>query len=218
MRRLLSFLILLGAASWAQTPSALETDPKGWTDIMPDASFKGWTRLPFMTTTAMDAVSQWKVDTANKVLICEGDRGHEWLRYDKELADIIFHAEYRFTKIEGGKSYNSGVMVRNNTDGSIWHQAQAGDASGGFLMGSTLVKGAVQRVNMRSKMPAVNPVKPAGEWNVYEMRAEGPKIALWVNGVVTPELTDLEVLKGYPGLEAEGYRVEFRNLKLKVLR
>jgi hypothetical protein len=187
-------------------------------DIMPDASFKGWTRLPFMTTAPMDAVSQWKVDTANKVLICEGDRGHEWLRYDKELTDLIFHAEYRFTKIEGGKGYNSGVMVRNSADGVIWHQGQAGDASGGFLIGGTLVKGALQRFNMRSKMPAVNPVKPAGEWNVYELRAEGPKIALWVNGVATPELTDLEVLKGYLGLEAEGYRVEFRNLKLKVLK
>jgi hypothetical protein len=218
MRRLLSFLILLGAGCWAQTPSALESDPKGWTDITPDASFKGWTRLPFMTTTPMDAVSQWKVDTANRLLICEGDRGHEWLRYDKELADIILHAEFRFPKIEGGKGYNSGIMVRNSADDSIWHQAQTGDASGGYLMGRTPVKGAVKGFNLRSKMPAVNPVKPAGEWNVFELRAEGPKITLWVNGVVTPELTDLEMLKGYLGLEAEGYRIEFRNLKLKVLK
>jgi hypothetical protein len=31
-------------------------------------------------------------------------------------------------------------------------------------------------------------------------------------------MTDCEVPKGYLGLEAEGYRVEFRNLKLKELR
>jgi hypothetical protein len=218
MRRFLSFLVLLGAGCWAQTPSALETDPKGWTDIMPDPSFKGWTRLPLMTTTPMAPVSQWKVDTANKVLICEGDRGHEWLRYDKELTDLILHVEYRFTKIEGGKGYNSGILVRDNADASIWHQAQAGDQSGGWLFGNTLVKGAAQRFNLRSKMPAVSPVKPAGEWNVFEVRAEGPKISVWVNGVTTPELTDLEVLKGYLGLEAEGYRIEFRNLKLKELK
>ncbi len=217
MRRLLSFLILLGAGCWAQTPSALESDPKGWTDIMPDASFKGWTRLPFLTTTPMNAVSQWKVDTANKVLLCEGDRGHEWLRYDKELTDVIFHAEYRFTKIEGGKGYNSGVMVRNSADGKIWHQGQAGDASGGYWIGDTLVNGVPQRFNQRSQLKG-NAVKPAGEWNVYELRAEGPKITLWVNGVVTGELTISEVPKGYAGVEAEGYRVEFRNLKLKVLK
>ncbi len=217
MRHLLSCLLFLGAASWAQTPSALESDPKGWVDIMPDPSFKGWTRLPFMTTTPMDAVSQWKVDTANNVLICEGNRGHEWLRYDKELANIILHVEFRFAKIEGGKGYNSGVMIRNSADGTIWHQAQAGEQESGFLFGGTQFKGAPQRFNLRSKMTA-KPVKPAGEWNVYELRAEGPKITLWVNGIVTQELTESDVLKGYLGLEAEGYRIEFRNLKLKILK
>jgi hypothetical protein len=62
------------------------------------------------------------------------------------------------------------------------------------------------------------PVKPAGEWNVYELRTEGPKITMWVNGIVTQELTESDVLKGYLGLEAEGYRVEFRNVRLKELK
>ncbi len=209
-------LLLLGSALWAQTPSALESDPKGWTDIMPDASFKGWTRLPFMVTTPMNPASQWKVDPANKLLICEGDKGHEWLRYDKELANSIIHVEWRFVPIAGGKGYNSGVMARNSADGTIWHQAQVGDASGGFLMGATLVNGASQRINLRAQMKE-NPVKPAGEWNTYEIRSDGPKMTLWVNGVVTTEITNLEVLKGFSGLEGEGYRIEFRNIKLKPL-
>src|SRR5512140_263186 len=172
MRRLF-LLMVFGIACWAQTPSALESDPKGWTDIMPDASFKGWTRLPFMVTTPMNPASQWKVDTANKLLICEGDKGHEWLRYDKELANSILHVEWRFVPIAGGKGYNSGVMARNSADGTIWHQAQVGDASGGFLMGATLVNGASQRINLRAQMKD-NPVKPAGEWNTYEIRSDGP--------------------------------------------
>jgi hypothetical protein len=209
-------LLLLGTALWAQTPSALDSDPKGWTDIMPDASFKGWTRLPFMVTTPMNPASQWKVDTVNKLLICEGDKGHEWLRYDKELANSILHVEWRFVPIAGGKGYNSGVMARNNADGTIWHQAQVGDASGGFLMGATLVNGVSQRINLRAQMKE-NPVKPAGEWNTYEIRSDGPKMTLWVNGVVTTEITNLEVAKGFSGLEGEGYLIQFRNLKLKPL-
>jgi hypothetical protein len=215
MRRL-SMLLLLGSALWAQTPSALESDPKGWTDIMPDASFKGWTRLPFMVTTPMNPASQWKVDTANKLLICEGDKGHEWLRYDKELANSVIHVEWRFVPIAGGKGYNSGVMVRNSADGTIWHQAQIGDASGGYLMGATLVNGASQRLNLRAQMKE-NPVKAAGEWNTFEIRADGPKMTLWVNGIVTTEATNLEVTKGFTGLEAEGYLIQFRNIKLKTL-
>jgi hypothetical protein len=38
-----------------------------------------------------------------------------------------------------------------------------------------------------------------------------------VNGEVTSELDNTDVTKGYIGLEAEGYRIEFRNLKLKSL-
>ncbi len=217
MRRLLSFLLLSGIACWAQVPSALEADPGGWKDIMPAPSFEGWTRLPFMTTNPMDPVSQWKVDTAAKVLICEGNRGHEWLRYDKELANSIFHVEFRFAKIEGGRGYNSGVMLRNSADGLVYFQAQAGEEGTGWLFGSFPVNGQAQRFNLRSEMKE-NRVKPAGEWNVFEMRAEGPKITVWVNGGVTTEKADIPVLKGYAGLEAEGYRIEFRNIKLKELK
>ena len=71
-------------------------------------------------------------------------------------------------------------------------------------------------VNLRQKMSA-NRVKPAGEWNVYEIRAVGKQIALWVNGAVVNEFADCEVPRGYFGLEAEGYRVEFRNIQLKRL-
>jgi hypothetical protein len=80
-----------------------------------------------------------------------------------------------------------------------------------------MVDGKAQRFNMRSVMKE-NRVKPAGEWNVYEMRAEGPKMTVWVNGGITSEKADLDVLKGFAGLEAEGYRVEFRNIMLKELK
>lgn len=40
---------------------------------------------------------------------------------------------------------------------------------------------------------------------------------LWVNGAAVSEFTDSEVARGYFGLEAEGYRVEFRNVRLKRL-
>ena len=217
MRRLLGFILLSAIGACAQIPSALEADPTGWKDIMPAPSFEGWTRLPFMSTAPLDAASQWKVDTTNHVLLCEGNRGHEWLRYDKELTNAIFHAEYRFTKIEGGKGYNSGVMLRNSADGAVYFQAQAGEEGTGWLFGGIPVNGQIQRFNLRSEMKE-NRVKPAGEWNVFEVRAEGPKMSVWVNGGVTAEKADIAVLKGYAGLEGEGYRIEFRNIKLKELK
>jgi hypothetical protein len=194
--------LLLVSAVWAQS-------------LMPDAAFHGWTRLAIPPEAALDPVSQWKVDAANGLIVCEGNRGHEWLRYDRELTDFVLYVEWRFTPVEGGKGYNSGIFVRNSADGRIWHQAQTG-AGGGYLFGNTLVNGVPQRINLRPEMKE-NRVQAPGEWNVYEIRCEGKKITLSVNGAVTSEFTQCEVPRGYIGLEAEGYRIEFRNLKLTGL-
>ena len=209
-------LILLVAVSVAQTPSALESNPRGWTDILPDASLKGWTRAAIPPTDPLKDFAGWKVDKASRTLLCEGDKlGHEWLRWDKELSDFIVHAEWRFRKLEGEPRYNSGVFVRNSKDAVIWHQGQTG-AGGGYLFGNTPVAGVVKRVSLREKMTE-NRVKPAGEWNIYEIRCDGRTIALWVNGAVVSEFTECEVPKGYLGLEAEGFPIEFRNVKVKAL-
>ncbi len=218
MRTLLCSILLCAAVCFAQTPSALQSDPAGWVDIMPGPALEGWTRLPFMNPNPLPAVSQWKMDPQSKILLCEGNGGHDWLRYDKELSDVIFHAEYRFTKIEGGKGYNSGVMVRNNADGTIYHQAQAGEQPTGWLFGTIMQDGSPQRYNLRSQMAQATVNPAGGEWNVYEVRAQGPKISVWVNGVVTTEQAESGTTKGFVGLEGEGYRIEFRNLKIKELK
>ncbi len=184
-------------------------------DLFPPAGFSGWTRIAIPPTNPLRPATQWKLDEANRIVLCEGDGGHEMLRYDRELKDFLLHVEWRFTKIDGEKRYNSGIFIRNNADGTIWHQAQAG-LSGGFLFGNSPVNGVPQRFNL-SKQMTENRVRPAGEWNTYEIRCEGKKITLSVNGAVTSEFDRCEVPRGYIALEAEGYAVSFRNLRLRVL-
>jgi hypothetical protein len=60
-------------------------------------------------------------------------------------------------------------------------------------------------------------VKPAGEWNTMEVTAQGKTLTLWVNGAVTCRFDNCGKPEGHVGLEGEGYRVEFRNLKVKKL-
>ena len=45
----------------------------------------------------------------------------------------------------------------------------------------------------------------------------GKVLTLWVNGAVTCQFEECGRDKGYVGLEGEGYRIEFRNLKVKEL-
>ncbi len=201
------------------SPSALQADPRGWVDLLADKTLKDWTRVPLgpvgqLPAGKPDDPSPWHMDPAGAALMCDGDKaGHEMFRYGPELGDFVLHAEWRFTKLEGDKAYNSGVFVRASADGATWFQAQTGPA-GGYLFGAAPVNGKPGRVNLRDKM-AENRVKPAGEWNTYEIRAVGKTMTLWVNGAVVNEYTECEVPRGYVGLEAEGYRIEFRNLMLK---
>ena len=224
MRRFATFLMcscILGLPVLGQTQSALEADGSGWTNLLADKSMKDWVRgplgaNPIVRAGSMSDPSPWKLDPVGGILTCDGkNAGHELLRYAPELKDFVVHVEYRHVPVEGETRYNSGVYVRTNMDGTVWHQAQA-TLSGGFLMMNTLVKGVTQRVNLQKEMKE-NRVKPAGEWNVYEIRAVGKQITLWVNGAVASEFNDCEVLGGYLGLEAEGYGVEFRNVQLKRL-
>ena len=209
---------LLGVlpARGAETKSALQSDPEGWVDILPPADLKGWYRVPVPPTGQLGR-EQWHVDAAKKLLICDGDGGHDMLLLDKEIGDAIFHVEFCYTKIEGKTGYNSGAYVRNSKDGAIWHQAQFGDANAGFLFGQTLGPEGQKKSFNLSKQVTDMRVKPAGEWNTLEITARGKVLTLWVNGAVTCRFEDCGAATGYLGLESEGYRIEFRNLKVKEL-
>jgi hypothetical protein len=205
-------------ADEAETPSALERDPSGWTDLLAQAGPKleGWTRGPLPATAKLNPRSQWSLDATTGHLVCEGNGGHEWLRWDKELGDGVYHVEWRFTPVPGKKGYNSGVYARNSADAKIYHQAQTGDASGGYLFGNTEVDGKPRRFDL-SKQQKTSRVKAAGEWNTFEITCKGKEMTLWVNGSVANRWDDCQVPRGHVGIEAEGYRIEFRNVKVKPM-
>jgi hypothetical protein len=203
--------ITLPSVPLRETPSLLVSSPAGWTSVQPGGDLAGWTRGPWPATAPLGP-QQWSVDPATGTLVCDGKGGHEWLRYDREMGDAAFHVEWRFTPVEGAEKYNSGVFARTALDLSVWHQAQVG-LKGGFLFGSTPIDGVLKRVTQE---PAALRVVPAGEWNTYEVVARGRTLSLWVNGAVTSEIA-VGVPRGFFGLEAEGWRIEFRNLKVKPL-
>jgi hypothetical protein len=199
-------------------PSALEKDSKGWIEMLATAGpeLDGWTRKPIPADGQLNSQSQWSLDPASGTVVCKGDGGHEWLRLDQVLTDYILHVEWRFSPIPGKRGYNSGVFVRNSSDARMWHQAQCGDASGGYLFGETLAAYSMERFSLRKDVHEQR-VRPAGEWNTYELTCKGRSVTLWVNGAVTCQWKACGVPRGYVGLEAEGWRIEFRNVKIKLL-
>jgi hypothetical protein len=203
--------VTLAPIALRESPSLLDSAPAGWESVQPGPDLGGWTRRPWPATAALGP-QQWSVDAVTGHLVCDGKGGHEWLRLDRETGDAAFHVEWRFTPVEGADRYNSGVLARTAADLSTWHQAQVGLA-GGFLFGVTPVGGTVKRVTQE---PAALRVRPAGEWNVYEVVARGRALSLWVNGALTSAI-EIDAPRGHFGLEAEGWRIEFRNLKVRSL-
>ena len=74
----------LQGADTPEAKSTLETEPAGWVDILPPADLKGWYRVPVPPTGQLGR-EQWHVDAEKKVLICDGDGGHDMLLFDKEI-------------------------------------------------------------------------------------------------------------------------------------
>jgi hypothetical protein len=201
-------------AAIVTTGSARSQTP---TDLIPDEQLHGWTRIPIPAIAGVQPKLQWRVDAKEHTLVCTGDGGHEWLRYDRELGDFVLQVDWRFTpKSPEEKRYNSGVGVRLSKLGEIWYQAQTG-LPGAYLFGANFADGAIRSFNLMKQMTE-NRVKPAGEWNHFEIRAEGDRITLSVNGAVVNDLTGVGMRRGYIGLEAEGYEITFRNLRLQELK
>ena len=148
-------------------------------------------------------------------MVGDEPRGADEHRYGPELGDFIVHAEWRFTKLESDKAYNSGLFARASADGSTWFQAQTG-ATGGYLFGVFPVNGKPSRVNLRDKM-VENRVKPAGEWNHYRVVCNDGSLKLSVNGKEVSGGSLCRPRKGYICLESEGAPIRFRNIRIMEL-
>ena len=56
--------------------------------------------------------------------------------------------------------------------------------------------------------------KPAGQWNTYEIAADGDTVTLTINGTLVNRATGCEVVPGKIVLTAEGSEIHFRHVRL----
>jgi hypothetical protein len=93
------FLNVFSASGCAETRTLPIGDASGWKDL---TSLQGWTRVPIPATAQLNPQSQWRFDAKERVLICEGDKGHEMLRSEAQYSSqFVFHVEWRFKPIAG---------------------------------------------------------------------------------------------------------------------
>jgi hypothetical protein len=148
-----------------------------------------------------------------------------YLRTKKEFSDYHLHVEWRYPD----EPTNSGVFVHVNGPDLLWpdhFQAQLKYQEAGDF----IVHGVGQRATIndtvytstqedRPLLPKVHPTneKPAGEWNSYDITCRGNTIELRVNGLLQNTATNCNLTSGAIGLQAEGSRIQFRNLWVEAL-
>ena len=195
---------------------APERDEAGFTSLFDGKTLSGWRVIG-------GKPQAWAVEDGR--LVSLGDGGG-WLGTAKPYADFVLRLEFKLTP-----ESNSGVYLRAPADTS--HISRTGmeiqllDETHPRYKGIQpwQLTGSIYHV----AAPEPGHLKPTGEWNALEIRAEGPRVAIKLNGVTVvddrldahPDLaaehTGLKRTQGRIGLQSHNGRVEFRAIRVKEL-
>ena len=202
----LIFLLLFALASTAQV-----IDEAGFAPIFTGQDLAGW-----------HVMGQQDWHAENGMLWTEGKGG--WLRSDQRYADFVLRLEYRVTK-----GAVSGIFLRS---------AEQGDPTFTGLK-IALLDDAGQLTDLHSTgaiygavIPLYSVGRKAGEWNQVEISCIGRHLTVFLNGnrihkidfddpaFVFAEKRPLSRVpnQGYIGLESHTNRVDFRNLRIQVIK
>jgi hypothetical protein len=203
------FLILLLVCALASM--AQEVDDGGFAPIFTGQDMAGWHEM---------GQQDWHAEDG--ILWTEGKGG--WLRSDRRYADFVLRLEYRLTK-----GAVSGIFLRSAEQGDptftglkIAFLDDAGQLTD--LHSTGAIYGAV--------IPLYSVGRKAGEWNQVEVSCIGRRLTLWLNGnrihkidfddpaFVFSEKRPLSRVpnQGYIGLESHTNRVDFRSLRIQVIK
>lgn len=190
-------------------------DPDGFTSLFNGKNLDGWEGDPAL----------WSVE--NGLIVGSSDHHpftvNTFLIYKaKTFSDFILRGDIKL------RNHNSGIQFRSKVlPGPGWIvaglQADASDVGDHSAWGNLYEERGRERRLMKVQDEGWQKAKPVlhmGDWNTYEILAQGPHIRLTFNGVVTIDTQDSEALSGVIALQmhaGQAMRVEFRNLRIKEL-
>ncbi len=217
-RRLTCLRCLIAVASLiALTPYFAAGQEQGFTPLFNGKSLDGW-RL-------VGGVGPGYVVEGDRI-VCPSDGGGN-LFTEKEYANFVLRLDFKVSP--GG---NNGVGLRAPFEGDAAYQGMEIQVLDDPAPQYQNIKPAQHCGSIYGVFPAKQgALKPTGEWNSYEITANGRRVSIRLNGsmVVDADLDtmkDPEILRLHPGLaRASGHigllghrsHVEFRKIRIKEL-
>jgi hypothetical protein len=149
----------------------------------------------------------------------QGNPRNEFLTTKKAYKDFTLTFEYKLVGTEG--FVNGGVQVRSKRIPNPPNEMSGYQADIGAGMTGTLYDESRRNKALVKADPArIKTLEKPGEWNRYEVRCEGPRIRLFINGEQTVDYTEPDPkieLDGLIGLQIHGNckaEIRFRDLKI----
>jgi len=217
MRTRLIFLVLSAAATLAGSLNELTPQEKqdGYRLLFNGKSLDGWQGDPV----------RWTVKDGEIVGSSDGHpfKVNTFLIYKGTFRNFILKADIKL------RNHNSGIQFRSEQlNGEGWmvrgYQADASEVGDEKSAWGNLYE---ERLRGRNAMKTpdegwviANSLLHRGDWNTYEILAEGDHIRLTFNGTVTIDMHDSASASGIIALQLHAgpeMQVEFRNLKIKEL-
>src|SRR5437773_5147887 len=197
MRRFVTaagLMALAASMAMAQGPvNALtrKESADGWMLLFDGKSLNGW---------EPHVGGDWKVEDG--ALVCPGTTAG-WLGTSESFSNYVLKLEFR-----GAEKVNSGVFLRSQKEGQphitgyelqIWDYQPAGYNTGS-LVGSV-------KASPTKMLP--------GQWNRYEIKADGDHFVIVLNGKTLLDAHDSKHAAGVIGFQCQkNNRIEFRAIKL----
>lgn len=224
-----SVLILAALLGWLTAVAFARAETDGCVKLLTeqdtDGEFPGWRSFHDAPGTKTGTV--WSLNSEG-VLHCKGEP-LGYLFTEKDYTNFVLKLEWRWP--EGAKPGKGGVLLRTTGPNRIWPrsleaQINTGGAGDFWGLGGFGLEGPAERTKtvehpqfgkLINVAKLVDMERPAGEWNQYEIRADGATVTLTINGREVNRATGCDVAPGKIVLTAEGNPIEFRNLQLQPL-
>jgi hypothetical protein len=175
----------------------VEAQEVGWTTLFDGSSLQGWNVI---------GGANWTLDAIDGSVVADaGEEGHLVTESSFEDFELIveFWVESRT---------NSGVYIRCVDPTEITARGCYEVNISDQRADPTYRTGAVVGVSSPSEV-----VNAGGRWNEYVIRAEGPRLTVVLNGVVTVDAEDSTHAEGVIGLQYSTGEVRFRSVRIRPL-
>jgi hypothetical protein len=148
-----------------------------------------------------------------------------YIRTNKKYSNYRLHIEWCYPE----NPTNSGVFLHTNGIDKLWpahYQCQLKHGNAGDIIVHGVGKSATIGDSIYVSTEKLKPIaakmhdsneKPAGEWNSYDITCNGNSIEVKVNGVLQNKAIKCSMTEGYIGLQAEGSKIQFRNLWIEKI-